>query len=77
MGQAVSIREGGYEGMGNYATGSSTDYEYDEKKNFWENAHVVQYLIQNKLNLENEMDLEENMRCFKEGIKILMEIENY
>lgn len=50
MGQAVSIREKGYEGMGNFATGISTDYKYDEKKNFWENAHVVQHLIQDKLN---------------------------
>ena len=49
MGQAVSIREKEYEGMGNYATGISTDYHYDEKKSFWENAHKVEQLIYKKL----------------------------
>lgn len=48
-GLAASIRKPGYEGMGNYATGISVIYEYDEKKDFWENAGAVQKLIYNKL----------------------------
>jgi NRPS condensation-like uncharacterized protein len=50
VGHAVNIRESGYEGMGNFATGISTKYQYDESKDFWHNARQVQNLIYSKLN---------------------------
>lgn len=49
VGMAVSIREPGYSGMGNYATGISIRYEYNSKLNLIENTKKVQNLIYNKL----------------------------
>lgn len=49
VGHAASIREAGYTGMGNFATGISTRYQYKESLNFWENAKNVQKLMYNKL----------------------------
>lgn len=50
VGMAASIREKGFIGMGNYATGISVKYQYNEKNSFAENARIVQKLIQDKLN---------------------------
>ncbi len=50
VGMAVSIREKGYTGMGNYATGISIKYQYDEQQSFASNAGKVQKLIYDKLN---------------------------
>ncbi len=49
VGHAASIREAGYTGMGNFATGISTRYQYKDSLNFWENAKNVQKLMYNKL----------------------------
>ena len=49
VGYAVNIREKGYEGMGNFATGLSIDYQYDEKKDLWENAKQIQLLVKEKM----------------------------
>jgi hypothetical protein len=49
VGMAVSIRESGYTGMGNYATGISIKYQYNEKLNLVENTKKVQNLIYNKI----------------------------
>lgn len=54
IGHAVSIRKPGYEGMGNFATGISTQNQYDRNKGFFENAHMVQDDIYNKLNNEKK-----------------------
>lgn len=50
VGMAASIRDKGYSGMGNYATGISVKYQYNEKQSFAENAAIVQKMIYNKLN---------------------------
>lgn len=50
MGMAANIREKGFNGMGNYATGISIKYHYNEKLDFTENARQVQDLIYGKLN---------------------------
>lgn len=50
VGMAVNVREDGFIGMGNYATGISVKYQYNEKKNFIENAETVQKMIYDKLN---------------------------
>jgi hypothetical protein len=50
VGMAASIREKGYTGMGNYATGISVKYQYNEKNSFVENAKIVQKMIYSKLN---------------------------
>ena len=49
VGIAASIREKGFTGMGNYATGISVKYQYNEKKNFIENAETVQKMVYDKL----------------------------
>lgn len=49
VGHAVSIREKGYTGMGNFATGISIQYQYNEKQDLAVNAKRVQNLIQRKL----------------------------
>lgn len=49
IGQAVSIRQDGYEGMGNFATGISVQYRYDPKLSFEENGKRVQTSLQQKL----------------------------
>jgi Uncharacterized protein containing a NRPS condensation (elongation) domain len=49
VGLAVNIREHDYTGMGNYATGISLNYAYDENKDFWINAEAVHKLIYAKL----------------------------
>ena len=49
VGHAASIREKGYTGMGNFATGISTKYQYNENLSFWENAKNVQKLLYEKL----------------------------
>lgn len=41
-GYAVSVRPEGYEGMGNFASGISIEYEPDLNKSFWENAVLIQ-----------------------------------
>jgi NRPS condensation-like uncharacterized protein len=48
-GLAVSIREDKNQSMGNFASGISIIYKYDESKNFWENAACIQKLIYKKL----------------------------
>lgn len=50
VGMAVNIRETGHTGMGNYATGISVKYQYNEKNSFAQNAKIVQKMIYNKLN---------------------------
>jgi Uncharacterized protein containing a NRPS condensation (elongation) domain len=50
VGMAASIREKGFTGMGNYATGISIKYQYQEKNSFEENARKVQEMIYDKLN---------------------------
>lgn len=50
VGMAVNVREKGFTGMGNYATGISVKYQYNDKKNFVENAETVQKMIYDKLN---------------------------
>jgi hypothetical protein len=49
IGLAVSIREKGYHAMGNYASGISILYEYNDNKSFMENAQAVHRLIYKKL----------------------------
>ncbi|BCJ93164.1 hypothetical protein acsn021_07330 [Anaerocolumna cellulosilytica] len=49
VGMAASIREKGFSGMGNYATGISVKYRYIEKTSFVENAKMVQKKIYDKL----------------------------
>jgi hypothetical protein len=49
VGFAVSIRQKGYTGMGNYASGASLQYLYDEGKDFYENARRVQKQIYHKI----------------------------
>lgn len=48
LGLAVSVRPEGYQGMGNYASGISVQYQYNEQKDFAENALAVQRFIQKK-----------------------------
>lgn len=50
VGMAASIREKGYTGMGNYATGISIKYQYNEEHSFKQNAEMIQKLIYDKLN---------------------------
>ena len=50
VGMAASIREDGYTGMGNYATGISVQYQYNEKISFTRNTEIVQQMIYDKLN---------------------------
>lgn len=50
VGHAVSIREKGYSGMGNFATGISIKYVYNDSKDFWQNAKSIHKLIYIKLN---------------------------
>lgn len=50
VGMAVSIRDKDFTGMGNYATGISVKYKYNENKSFAWNAGNVQKLIYGKLN---------------------------
>jgi len=50
VGHAVSIRKKGYSGIGNFATGISMKYLYNNRKNFFENAKCIQTLIYNKIN---------------------------
>jgi hypothetical protein len=54
IGQAVSIRKPGYEGMGNFATGVSTVNEYNHNKSFKENAQSVQKRLYRKLHNEKK-----------------------
>lgn len=49
IGLAVSIRPQGYLGMGNYATGISIRYRYNNVKNFGVNAQEVHQRIYKKL----------------------------
>jgi hypothetical protein len=49
IGLAASIREKEYRGLGNYASGISILYAYDENKSFIENAQAVHRLIYKKL----------------------------
>jgi NRPS condensation-like uncharacterized protein len=49
IGMAVSIRDKGYHGMGNYASGVSILYAYNEDKSFMLNAQAVHRLIYKKL----------------------------
>lgn len=49
IGHAVSIRTKGYNGMGNFATGISTLYKYNESLGFAANAIKVQNLMYEKL----------------------------
>jgi hypothetical protein len=50
VGMAASIREKENTGMGNYATGISIKYQYNEKNSFIRNAKIVQEMIYDKLN---------------------------
>ncbi len=49
VGMAASIREKEFTGMGNYATGISVKYQYNETISFVENARIVQKMIYDKL----------------------------
>lgn len=50
LGLTVNVRPNGYIGMGNYATGISIDYKYNNSLSFFENAKNIQVLIYKKLN---------------------------
>jgi hypothetical protein len=50
VGIAASIRQKGFDGMGNYATGISIKHQYNEKSSFLVNARSVQKKIDSKLN---------------------------
>lgn len=54
VGLAASIREKGFTGMGNYATGISVKYQYNDRRSFLENARTVQNMIYDKLNNESK-----------------------
>lgn len=54
VGMAASIREKGYTGMGNYATGIAIQYQYDVSKSFAFNAQEVQKLINLKLHKDDK-----------------------
>ncbi|WP_167957919.1 condensation domain-containing protein [Anaerosporobacter faecicola] len=54
IGHAVSIRKKGYEGMGNFATGVSTQNQYDPSKTFLGNAMDFQKSMYEKLNDEKK-----------------------
>jgi len=54
LGITVNIREKENHSMGNYATGISISYIYNEEKDFWENAKIVHDTIYQKLNNEKE-----------------------
>lgn len=54
IGMAVSVRPEGYEGMGNFASGISVQYEPDRKKSFWKNAKKIHKLIYKKLKKNEE-----------------------
>jgi len=49
IGQAVSIRNPGYEGMGNFATGISIQMSYRDSISFVENARMIQDEMRKKL----------------------------
>ena len=49
VGIAADIRNDKFVGMGNYATGISIEYAYDQQKGFWENATRVNELVYHKL----------------------------
>lgn len=49
VGMAVNIRDKGFTGMGNHASGISVKYQYNEKKSFARNAKIVQKMIYDKL----------------------------
>ncbi len=49
VGMAVSVRPDGYEGMGNYASGISTQYRWNDKESFWDNARSIHEIIHKKL----------------------------
>ncbi|MDF2906746.1 MAG: condensation domain protein [Herbinix sp.] len=48
-GYAVSVRPEGYEGMGNFASGVSIEYEIAKNKSFWENATAIQEQLYRKI----------------------------
>ncbi len=48
-GYAVSVRPEGYEGMGNFASGISIEYEPSKVSSFWENATAIQAQLYQKL----------------------------
>lgn len=48
-GMAVSVREKGYRGMANHASGIAIQYQYNDKKSILQNAQVVHKLIYKKL----------------------------
>lgn len=54
VGLAVSIRPKGYEGMGNYASGISIQYDPKYRKSFWKNARDVHKLIYQRLKKNKE-----------------------
>ena len=49
VGLSASIRPPEFRGMGNYATGISVQYRYDESADFWSNTRAVQQQIYSKL----------------------------
>jgi len=49
IGMPVNVRPKSYEGMGNYASGISVKYRWDDKKPFWSNAGSVHKIIYKKL----------------------------
>jgi hypothetical protein len=54
VGHAISIRNKGYTGMGNFATGISIQYLYDNNKDFFENAKCIQTLMYEKINKDKK-----------------------
>jgi len=49
IGMPVNVRPKSYEGMGNYASGISIKYRWDNHKSFWNNAESVHKTIYKKL----------------------------
>lgn len=49
-GYAVSVRPEGYEGMGNFASGISIEYDPVREVSFWENAAAIQKRLYKKIN---------------------------
>ena len=50
IGLAINVRDKGYRGMGNYASGISTKYTYKNAKGFIQNLKLIHKIIYRKLN---------------------------
>lgn len=54
VGMAVNVRPEGHEGMGNYASGISVEFEPRSEKSFWKNAVILHKLIHRRLSKDRE-----------------------